>query len=487
MNPKFVVVGFDGLRADLVTERNTPNLMRLAERGVRFANQRSVFPTETRVNMTAISTGANAGRHGVVGNRYLDPKIDPEVPFNTFLRTMIDRGQIAYDGRLVEATSLGEMLHRGGKRMAVVASGSEGTSMMKMHDVRQLSGNLTVSCHYPGITTPDAVATEVAARFGPPPDIRHPDTAIVKYATDVFLDYVWPEHSPDVTILWFDEPDTSLHYLGLGTKETQATIQYCDAQFGRILDWAAAHPEVQVIAMSDHGHVAMTWGASVPQFLREAGFSVGDHLQGDADLAILPGHTGKLHARPEHRRTVLRDAVHAMMEQPWCGMMLAKAGIEIEGTLPQSLAFVEHPRSPDIYYTMRTDGGLGRDDLPGRTWYDTTGNALAPGAGQHGGLQKEEVNGFLIAAGSLFRQGVVSEVFSGIPDLHPTILHGLGLAPADSATGRPLLEALTDGPERPASPGIEEFTSAWGRYRQSLRRVKVAGATYLDHGYAETL
>jgi arylsulfatase A-like enzyme len=487
MNPKFVVVGFDGLRADLVTQRNTPNLMRLAERGVRFANQRSVFPTETRVNMTAISTGANAGRHGVIGNRYLDPKVDPKVPFNTFLRAMIDKGQAAYGGRLVEATSLGEMLHRAGKRMAVVASGSEGTSMMKMHDVRQLPGNLTVSCHYPAVTTPDAVAAEVAARFGPPPDIRHPDTAIVNYATNVFLEYVCPEHAPDVTILWFDEPDTSLHYLGLGTEETRATIQYCDAQFGRILDWAEAHPDVQVIAMSDHGHVAMTWPTSVPAFLRHAGFNVGDHLQSGADLAILPGHTGKLHVRSKDRRTVLRDAVHTMMEQPWCGMMLAKAGIEIEGTLPQSLAFIEHPRSPDIYYTLRTDNGPGRDGLPGRTWYDNTGIALAPGAGQHGGLQKEEINGFLIAAGSLFRRGVVSEVFSGIPDLHPTILHALGLAPACSATGRPLLEAFAHGPELPPIPDIEEFTATWGRYRQTLCRVKVNGAIYLDHGWAETL
>jgi len=487
MDPKFVVVGFDGLRADLVSERNTPNLMRLARRGVRFANQRSVFPTETRVNMTSISTGANAGRHGVVGNRYLDPNVDPRVPFNTFLRAMIDKGQSAYGGRLVEARSMGEVLHGAGKRMAVVASGSEGTSIMKNHNVAQFSNNLTVSCHYPAVSTPPEVGRQVVARFGAPPDIEHPDTKIVKYATDVFLDYVWPQYQPDVSIVWYDEPDTSLHYLGLGTEETRRTIQYCDSQFGRILDWAEGRPEIQLIAMSDHGHVAMTWGASVPEFLRQAGFNVGEHLEDDADIAILPGHTGKLHVRPEHRRTLLRDAAHAMMSQPWCGMMLSKAGIEIEGCLPQSLAFIEHPRSPEIYYTMRTDGGMGRDDLPGRTWYDTTGQGLGLGAGQHGGLQKEEINGFLIAAGSMFREGFLSETYSGTPDIHPTILHGLGLAPADTATGRPLMEAFAGASDEPVLAGMEEFTATYGGYRQTLRRVKVGGSTYLDRGWAETL
>jgi hypothetical protein len=231
----------------------------------------------------------------------------------------------------------------------------------------------------------------------------------------------------------------------------------------------------------------MTWATAVPEFLRQAGFKVGDHLADGAEIAVLAGHTGKIHVPPELRRSVLRDAAHAMMAQPWCGMMLTKAGIEIEGCLPQSLAFIEHPRSPDLYYTLRTDAGLGRDGLPGRTWYDTGSVALAPGAGQHGGLQKEEINGFLIAAGSLFRQGAVSETFSGIPDLHPTILHGLGLAAAETATGRPLLEAFAAGPGAAPAAGTEEFTASFGSYRQTLRRVKVGGATYLDRGWAENL
>lgn len=485
MPEKFVIVGFDGLRADLVNAENTPNLMRLAARGVRFANQRSVFPTETRVNMTSISTGANAGRHGIVGNRYLDPHIDPRVPFNTFLRDMIDRGQAAYGGRLVEATSMGSVLHRAGKRMAVVASGSEGTSIFKNHDVALFPRNVTVSCHYPAISSPAGTGDAVVARFGAPPEILHPDTRIVRYATDVFLDYIWPEHAPDVSIVWFDEPDTSLHYLGLGTEGTRQTIRYCDEQFGRILDWAETVPGMQVIAMSDHGHVAMTWPTSVQQYLREAGFDIGETLADGADLAILPGHTGKLHVRPGLENTVLRDAVHAMMEAPWCGMMFARDGIEIEGTLPQRLVFIEHPRSPDIYYTMRTDGGTGRGGLPGRTWYDIAGQNLEPGAGLHGGLQKEEINGFLIAAGSLFREGVVSGIFSGTPDIHPTVLTGLGLAPAPTATGRPLVEALA-GPDR--SPGeitAEEFDASHGAYRQSLRRVRVGDAVYIDRGHVD--
>src|SRR5271167_794156 len=70
---------WDGLRPDFVTQRDTPNLFRMAREGVRFDRHHSIFPTLTMVNATALATGAPPGVNGLVGNNfYLEPS--PETP-----------------------------------------------------------------------------------------------------------------------------------------------------------------------------------------------------------------------------------------------------------------------------------------------------------------------------------------------------------------------------------------------------------------------
>src|SRR6202795_1509017 len=53
-----VLMVWDGLRPDFVTQRDTPNLYRLTREGVRFDKHHSIFPTLTMVNATALATGA---------------------------------------------------------------------------------------------------------------------------------------------------------------------------------------------------------------------------------------------------------------------------------------------------------------------------------------------------------------------------------------------------------------------------------------------
>jgi Type I phosphodiesterase / nucleotide pyrophosphatase len=58
-----LVLVIDGLRPDSITPEETPNLWRLRQEGVNFLNSHSVFPTVTRVNATAIGSGANPDRN----------------------------------------------------------------------------------------------------------------------------------------------------------------------------------------------------------------------------------------------------------------------------------------------------------------------------------------------------------------------------------------------------------------------------------------
>src|SRR5208337_4053529 len=72
-----VLMVWDGLRPDFVTQRDTPNLFRMVREGVRFDKHHSIFPTLTMVNATALATGAPPGVNGLEGNVfYLGPSSD---------------------------------------------------------------------------------------------------------------------------------------------------------------------------------------------------------------------------------------------------------------------------------------------------------------------------------------------------------------------------------------------------------------------------
>src|ERR1700731_542647 len=63
-----ILMIWEGLRPDLVTQRDTPTLFRMAREGVRFDRHHSIFRTLTMVNATALSTGAPPGINGLEGN-----------------------------------------------------------------------------------------------------------------------------------------------------------------------------------------------------------------------------------------------------------------------------------------------------------------------------------------------------------------------------------------------------------------------------------
>ena len=72
-----IVFVVDGLRPDAITAADTPTLFRLRAEGMDFANSHAVFPTVTRVNAAAISTGTQPGTNGIVGNQMYVPAVDP--------------------------------------------------------------------------------------------------------------------------------------------------------------------------------------------------------------------------------------------------------------------------------------------------------------------------------------------------------------------------------------------------------------------------
>src|SRR5690348_12940220 len=56
----------DGLRAKSATQKSAPNITKLRDEGVNFANSHSVYPTITMANGSAISTGHFIGDTGTM-------------------------------------------------------------------------------------------------------------------------------------------------------------------------------------------------------------------------------------------------------------------------------------------------------------------------------------------------------------------------------------------------------------------------------------
>lgn len=482
---KFLLVGFDGLRPDMVTPELMPRLHRHAQEGVTFRNHRCTYPSETYVNLPSLVTGSTPSRHGMIANFYLDPKVDPRERFQGFSVERIEKAQAAYGGRLFDAESLGEILQRAGRRMAVVSTNSGGAVRLTHHQVLD-HGHLSMSCHTPETSYPRDEVAEIVSKLGAPSPKSIPDLEGVTYATDVFLQHLCRDALPDLTILWYGEPDISYHSYGVGSPESRQVLRHVDAEFGRVLDWwraSDAFESLQIVVISDHGHITKKTKISTGELLRDAGFKVGEHLEDGADLALIAGYGGGIWVRDKDP-DLTRAIGQALMEQDVCGMVFSAGRNEVEGIVPGSfskqLVMVDHPRSPDIYYILRTADEPNEHGYIGTCFFD---GRMPVGGGVHGGLHPEELHSLCLTSGSLFDQARSVEAHAGIVDIAPTILHGLGIPAPRTMDGRVLHEAFANGSSEPPDSVPEKFETGVGPYQQVLHRTRVGDSCYLDGGW----
>src|ERR1700680_4387691 len=105
-----VVVVWDGMRPDFVSERNTPALWKLAREGVTFRHHHSVYPTATNVNSAAIATGVYPNRNGLLANREYRPQIDPQKAFENGEPEIIRKGDAASGGKYLALPTIAEIV-----------------------------------------------------------------------------------------------------------------------------------------------------------------------------------------------------------------------------------------------------------------------------------------------------------------------------------------------------------------------------------------
>jgi phosphonoacetate hydrolase len=440
---RVIVAVFDGLRPDLVTPELTPNILRLAARGTWFRRARSVFPSVTRVATSAIATGAPPGVHGIVGNAFYLADAIPERIFDTSDIGMLRRAEAHHGGRLIAVDTFGDVLARAGKRLAVVHTGSAGSAHF-INPRARANGHWTFTMLGTEATqTPEAVE-EAIARLGPLPERQLPRLDELAYGGRLMVEHVLPVLKPDVALIWFNEPDTTFHYRGLGSPEAKAGLQQADRAFGAILDWVEAQPggeRIAVIAASDHGQIST--GAIEPLFdaARQAGFDLSNakDVNGAAFLAT-GGISGEIRLRGDDRSQIEHIAAW-LMEQPAIGHVFSRGNGgeegEVSGTLSIDLVGAGHAgRQPDLMFILKSSLAADQYGLPGL-------GAMTPGdvplgGGMHGGINPHELNTVLIVSNGAAGDGSVSQEPAGIIDIGPTVLGLSGLAKAPSMVGRDL-------------------------------------------------
>ena len=486
-HPLFLIVVFDGLRPDMATPELAPHLFRFMAEGVNFENARSVFPTSTRTNAVALATGATPRRNGIVQNKYFDPNIFHDRIFRPNEVSDIEAGMAAYGGKLLTTPSLGDIAAGAGYTMATFLTGSCGTARLIDPNAKK-RGHINLGFVGWEASCPTDVARKLVETHGLIPKPVRPNIEPIRVQTDMVIDSIYPGQKPDITVVWFSDPDQTHHYHGVGSAKMAPAIRHVDAQFGRLLEWrrqSGLQDRLQVIALSDHGHVTARQKIDVNAEAAKAGLVIGEHFDDGADYAGYTSYSGSLKVRDRDPKR-MAALVEWLSQQPWCGMIFTPGGDGIEGCIPGTLdhasVLMDHPRTPEVFYIMRNDDAVFGDGIVGSSFYN---GPYPAGGGTHGGLHEKELHIVMAAQGTLFKAGWESHLPAGIIDIAPTILHCLGLEQPNGSDGRVLTEALEDfDGELPDADSAHHTVERFGAV-QHLKVTRVGTTTYLDAGWVE--
>ena len=500
-----MVLVLDGLRPDSITAEETPNLWRLRQGGVNFLNGHSVFPTVTRANATAIATGTYPSHNGIFGNTLYVREVNPNRAFPNDEHQNLLRLDTVTNGGMVLTESLGEILAKRGKTLAVVSSGSTGSALLANHRAPKGVGILVNGYWEAGVRVafPDAANEAILRRFPAAPKrggAKDSFVAQVNWTQQVLRDYVLPDLKPDVIINWLTEPDHLQHAIGAGAPESRAAIRNNDREVGLLLDRLrelGLADKTNIIVVSDHGFGHSAYGVDLTGELIKAGLKAGP----DSDDVVIAssGQTMALHVR-DHDPQRIGAVVRFLQQQPWTGVLFTTgkpggSGVPTEGREPGTFALelvhlAHSERGPDIVLTFPWSSARSPFGVPGTDYTAATKTGPLEGtAGNHGSMSPWTVRNTFLAWGADFKKGATVRTPASNVDLTPTLLSLMNLdkdVGVDRFDGRALNEAFADGPDEEQVPiQVRTFfaETADGSYRAALQITELGRQRYIDKSW----
>ena len=496
-----LVIAFvvDGLRPDSITAEDTPTLFRLRAEGVSFVDSHAVFPTVTRVNAAALSTGTQPGTSGLLGNQLYLPAVDPRRAVDTGnYRNLLALDQVT-GGRLLMAPTLAERLHARGLRLVGVSSGSTGSAFLLNPKAPSGVGAVVNGYFDPGQTVayPAPVSEAILSKFGPAPP-KAPGgaryDASVTWTQQVLREYVLPELGPDVVINWLTEPDHSQHHVGVGSPDAREALRHDDAEIARVLaslDGLGLASRTAVLVASDHGFSTNTGGVDVVRALVDAGLKA---ALDSADVILASsGQAIALHVEHHDPDRIARIA-RLIQAQDWGGVIFTagraagEARGAVDGTFSLELIHAANfERGADLVATFPWSSQPNAHGVAGTDLACVSGGARLY-ASDHGSMSPWNVRNTLFAWGAGVKQRTTVRVAAGNVDVTPTILALLGVDPEPGAPtgldGRVLAEAIEGGPD-PERVVAETrvHTTESGAYRAAIQVSHVDGRRYVDKSW----
>lgn len=303
---KVIIFVWDGLRPDSVTPEITPNLAKLQNQdGVHFEDHHAVYPTFTMMNAAAFATGSYPGHHGFFGNTEYQPgvtgknakgaTVDFSQPFFTEDYAILKDLDSFYMGRdnadLFLVSTLFQQAHKAGLKTAVV--GKSGPAFIQDYKQNGKSGViLDENMAYPqsfaehlqqaGYALPvntskayaehpltlnkengDPTASTASTLLDdkvtsdPRTTTPSPHNAKNEYMMKVYLSDILPTTNPDLSLIWFRNPDSTEHTYGPGTPAYKNALEDQDKQLGELLaklDSMHLRNTTDLIIVSDHAH-----------------------------------------------------------------------------------------------------------------------------------------------------------------------------------------------------------------------------------------
>ena len=503
-----LIVVMDGLRPDSINQEDAPTLFRLRQEGVNYINSHSVFPTVTRVNAAAISTGHYPGVNGLVSNSMFVPGVNPNHAFNTGDYRQLLKLRDVTEGRLLFMPSMAEYLKAHGIRFAAVSSGSTGSALLLDHRAPEGVGVLINGNFDPGkrVAYPDDVSAAILSRFGAAP--AEENSAAVDWADRVLREYVLPELGPDVVIDWQTEPDGAQHNFGVGSQEARNALANSDRNLALTLaklQELGLGDKTDVIVLSDHGFSLHNFKVDATQALIKAGLK--SSAESDDVVLASNGQSVLVHVKGRDPLRI-RKIVRFLQSQDWVdvvftterrptGVSGGQAGPRrktadetgwVLGTFSLELIKqVNFHRGPDIVFTLPWSSAANAFGVAGKHYTEGSGNTgpLTGSGSGHGGMSPWLVHNTLILWGPDFKRGVTVRLAAGNVDIAPTVLTLKGDAAGESLGGRVLKEAMRDGPDEEQIPSETKLlkAAAAGRYRAAVQVTDVGTHRYIDKGW----
>jgi predicted AlkP superfamily pyrophosphatase or phosphodiesterase len=483
-----VVVVWDGMRPDFVSEENTPALWKLSREGVTFRNHHAVYPSATMVNGTALVTGIYPGRNGITANHVYRPDIDVHQSIDVEIPAVVEKGDRLSNGKYIFVPTIAEIVQRAGGRTAIASAKTVGLLLDRHAGIGPAKNCVTL---FAGNSLPRDAITSIIAALGPFPSALLARDA---WTTKALTDFPWKDGLPALSILWLGEPDLTQHESAPGAPAALAAIKSADANLTTVLaalDQRKARETTDVFVVSDHGFSTIERSVDLRRILNDAGFAAKTEFKDEPKKGdiMLAGNGGSvLFYVIGHDEAIVRRLVEFLQQSDFAGVIFTKQ--PVEGTFGLAQARIDpqgygaaSSNAPDVVMAFRWNDSKNQFGVAGMIDADWQ---RAAGKGTHATLSQFDMHNTVIAAGPEFRHGQTDDLPSGNVDLAPTILRILEIKPPQQLDGRILSEGMVNSetpasnPETKTVEATKDFPS--GTWRQTLKTSQIGSTIYLDEG-----